>query len=124
MAIIGTTQRPFYMIGHLAGKEELVMRKYTLASSDARESVDLRVYAATIEAAVHEVMPTAAVIVEADCYCVEPTLKQGDAIRVGRMICRSALSQYCIQIPKLFSSVEIKPTTEEETKDGTKQNDG
>lgn len=100
------------------------MRKYTLASSDARGSVDLRAYAATIEAAVHEVMPKATVIVEADCYCVEPTPTQGDAIRIGRMICRSALSQYCIQMPKLFSSIEVKPKTEEEKKDGTKQNDG
>lgn len=100
------------------------MRKYTLASSDARESVDLRAYAAIIEAAVHEVMPKATVIVEADCYCVEPTPKQGDAIRIGRMICRSTLSRCCVQIPKLFSSIEVKPRTEEEKKDGTKQSNG
>ena len=124
MAITGTTQRPFYMIGHLAGKEELAMRKYTLASFDARGSVDLRTYAEIIENAVHEVMPHAVVQVEKDYYCVDPTPKQGDAIRIGRQICRSALCQYCVQIPKLFSSVEIKPVIEKEKKDGTKINGG
>ena len=124
VAITGTTQRPFYMIGHLAGKEELTMRKYTLASSDARSSVDLRAYAEIIESAIHEVMPHAIVQVEKDYYCVDPTPKQGDAIRIGRQICRSALCQYCVQIPKLFSSIEIKPVIEGEKRDGTKQSDG
>ena len=123
MAITGTTQRPFYMIGHLAGKEE-PMRKYTLASSGARNSVDLRTYAEIIESAVHEFMPHAAVLVEKDYYCVDPTPKQGDAIRIGRQICKSGLCRYCVQIPKLFSSVEIELVTEEEKKDGTKINGG
>lgn len=100
------------------------MRKYTLASSDARSSVDLRSYAEIIESAVHEVMPRAVVQVERDYYYVDPTPKQGDAIRIGRQICRSALCQYCVQIPKLFSSVEIKPLIEEEKKDGTKIDGG
>lgn len=124
MAITGTTQRLFYMIGRLAGKEEPTMRKYTLASSDARSSVDLRTYSKIITEAVYEVMPQAVVQVEKDYYCVDPTPKQGDAIRIGRQICKSGLCQYCVQIPKLFSSVEIEPETEEEKKDGTKQSDG
>lgn len=97
------------------------MRKYTLASSDARSGVDLRVYTDVIEGAVHNIMPAASVIVEQSCYYVDPTPTQGDAVRIGRQICRSELAQYCIQIPKLFSSVEIKPVVEEVTENGTKQ---
>lgn len=59
----------------------------------------MRTYAEIIENAVHEVMPHAAVQVEKDYYCVDPTPKQGDAVRIGRQICRSALCQYCVQIP-------------------------
>ena len=100
------------------------MRKYTLASSDARSSVDLRVYTEIIESAVHEFMPHAVVQVEKDYYCVDPTPKQGEAIRIGRQICKSGLCQYCVQIPKLFSSIEIEPIAKEEKKDGTTINGG
>lgn len=84
------------------------MRKYTLASSVDRPNVDLRVYAAVITEAVHAFMPTADVRVERDCYYVSPTPTQGEAIQIGRQICQYALKHYCIQIPKLFSSIEIK----------------
>lgn len=83
------------------------MRKYTLASSSARDSVDLRDYQQTIEDAVHTVMPTATVQVEASCYYVSPTPSQGDAVRIGRLICQSDLKVHCIQIPKLFSSINL-----------------
>ena len=83
------------------------MRKYTLASPSAKVSVDLRNYQNVIIEAVHEYMPTAVVRVEADCYYVSPTPSKGDAIRIGRKICESSLKEHCIQIPKLFSSIEI-----------------
>ena len=57
--------------------------------------------------AVQAVMPDATVTVERDCYYVTPTPKPGDARKIGRQICKSGLSQYCIQISKLFCSVEI-----------------
>ena len=78
------------------------MRKYTLASVDARNGVDLRDYEDIIVDAVHSVR------VEKDCYYVSPTLSKGDAVKVGRLICKSKLSRYCIHIAKLFSSVEVK----------------
>lgn len=87
------------------------MRKYTLASSDARSAVDLRNYRNIIESAIHEIMSQAIVTVEQDCYYVSPTPSKGDAIRIGRLICKSGLSSHCIQIPKLFSSIEIKEET-------------
>ena len=93
------------------------MRRYTLASPDARGVVDLRDFQEVIEAAVHEIVPSAQVVVEKDCYYVSPTPSKGDAIRIGRQICKSALNQYCVQIPKLFSSIEI----EEEDDDGKEQ---
>ena len=94
------------------------MRKYTLASRDAKEGVDLRDYQQIIEDAVHEVLPNATVQVEVDYYTVSPTPKQGDAVRIGRAICKSELKKYCVQIPKLFSSIEIE---EEKDDGGTKE---
>ena len=83
------------------------MRRYTLASVDARSQVDLRKYRQTIVDAVHALMPSAVVDVQKDCYYVSPTPKQGDAVKIGRIICKSALSKHCVHIPKLFSSVEV-----------------
>lgn len=92
------------------------MRKYTLASPSAKSMVDLRMFADVITEAVHQYMPLAAVRVEKDCYYVDPTPSQGDAIRIGRQICQSDLKVYCIQIPKLFSSIQIGGK-----KDGTRK---
>lgn len=84
------------------------MRRYTLASHEARNDVDLRDYEDVIIGAVHGVCPKANVRVEKDCYYVSPTLSKGDAVKVGRLICKSKLSRYCIHIAKLFSSIELK----------------
>ena len=83
------------------------MRKYTLASQNARKSVDLRNYTDIITDAVHSVMPTATVQVEKEFYTVNPAPSQGNAVKIGRIICQSQLKQHCIFIPKLFSSIEI-----------------
>ena len=93
------------------------MRKYTLAATDSKGTVDLRDYEAIITEAVLAVIPNAQVTVEPDCYYVEPTPKPGDARKIGRQICKSTLSQFCIQIPKLFTSIEItKEVTNEQSK--------
>lgn len=92
------------------------MRKYTLASSVAKTQVDLTAYTEVITEAVHEVLPKASVIVEKDCYYVSPAPSKGDAIRIGRAICKSALAQYCVQIPKLFNSISIQEVKHEERK--------
>ena len=84
------------------------MRKYTLASVEDRAQVDLRNYEAVITEAVHAFIPKASVRVERDCYYVSPTPTQGEAIKIGRQICQSDLKHYCVQIPKLFSSIELK----------------
>lgn len=97
------------------------MRKYTLVSGDARTKVDLRDYAATIEEAVHGIMPTATVKICESCYYVTPAPSKGEAIKIGRRICQSALAQYCVMIPKLFTSIEITDKTKEEPLDGTNQ---
>lgn len=95
------------------------MRKYTLASPDARVAVDLREHSDVIVAAVMDVMDDedVEVVVRKDCYYVSPTPDRGDAIRIGRLICKSALGKHCVQIPKLFSSIEV----EEEPNDETEQ---
>ena len=94
------------------------MRKYSLASRNAKDAVDLTNYSDIIAKAVTEVMGDAddlVVIIESDCYIVSPTPTQGQAVRIGRQICKSALSQYCVQIPKLFSSIEIKEVNHDQT---------
>ena len=85
------------------------MRRYTLASSGARSSVDLRKFSAFIEATVHEFMPNAEVTVECNYYTVSPTPQRGDAVRIGRKLCKNkALSKHCIKIPKLFNGETIE----------------
>ena len=90
------------------------MRKYTLASPESRLTVDLRDYCAIIESAVHEIMPTSKVIVEKDCYYVSPAPERGDAVKIGRLICKSNLNRHCIQLPKLFTSISIEEDNHEE----------
>ena len=90
------------------------MRKYTLASPESRLTVDLRHYQEIIESAVQEIMPAAKVIVESDCYYVSPSPKRGDAVKIGRAICKSNLNRHCIQLPKLFTSIPVKEDKHEE----------
>ncbi len=84
------------------------MRSYTLADRKARIAVDLQDFKEEIESAVREVMPDACVVVEKHSYTVSPAPKQGDAVRIGRKISRTALGKYCIKIPKLFCSEEVE----------------
>ena len=98
------------------------MRRYYLASPDAKQKVDLRDYEDVIVEAVMEVMKDVegvSVVVREQYYEVSPSPKRNFAVAIGRKICKSGLSQYCVQIPKLFLSKEEKPS-EEEKKDGKK----
>ena len=98
------------------------MRVYHLSSGDARRTVDLRDYAEVITNAVTSVMSEkdVTVIVDKDSYTVSPTPTQGEAIRIGRLICKSDLNQYCIQIPKLFTGENIE--TKEESNEPRNNN--
>lgn len=53
-------------------------------------------------------------------YEVSPSPDRGHAVAIGRMICKSGLSQHCVLIPKLFLSIEESP--KEEKKNGEKTN--
>lgn len=98
------------------------MRKYTLASMDARNDVDLRRFGRLIEETVLEVMPQATVQVERDCYIVSPTPSRGDAIRIGRKLSKNKLlGRYCIKIPKLFHGETI---VEKEDVNGKQKHNG
>jgi len=99
------------------------MRKYYLASQDAKQKVDLRDYEDVIVDAVMEVMrdvEDVSVVVHEKYYEVSPSPDRGHAVAIGRMICKSALSQHCVLIPKLFSSVEV--LSKEEQNDEEKTN--
>lgn len=97
------------------------MRKYTLANSLCRGSVDLRDYADVIVSAVLEFAPSATVVVKKDHYTVNEPLTQSQAVRIGRRICESDLSQHCVKMSKLFNSVVVK---EKANDDRSKQTGG
>lgn len=100
------------------------MRRYYLASPDAKQKVDLTDYEDVIVEAVMEVMKgveDVSVVVCEQYYEVSPSPKRSHAVAIGRKICKSGLSQHCVQVPKLFLSKEEKPS-EEEKKDGEKTN--
>lgn len=99
------------------------MRRYYLASQDAKQNVDLRDYEDVIVSAVMDVMKGVegvSVVVHERYYEVSPTPERKYAVAIGRKICKSGLSQHCVQIPKLFSSREV--LSKEEKKDGEKKN--
>ena len=83
------------------------MRKYSLANGSMRGVVDLRDYSDVIKAAVQEFAPGATVVVYQDYYTVLEPLTQSQAVKIGRRICESNLSQYCIKLSKLFNSKEV-----------------
>ena len=92
------------------------MRRYYLASPDAKQNVDLRDFEDVIVAAVMEVMKGVegvSVVVCEQYYEVSPSPKRNHAVAIGRKICKSGLSQHCVQVPKLFLSKEEKPGKEE-----------
>lgn len=97
------------------------MRKYTLANSLCRSSVDLRDYADVIVSAVLEFAPSVTVVVNKDHYTVNEPLTQSQAVRIGRRICESDLSQHCVKLSKLFNSVVVK---EQMNDDRSKQTGG
>lgn len=86
------------------------MRRYALASPEHKQNVDLRDYEDVIVAAVMAAMEDVediSVVVHERYYEVSPSPSRGAAIAIGRAICRSGLGKCCVQIPKLFSSVEV-----------------
>lgn len=97
------------------------MRVYHLSSSVARSTVDLRNYESVITEAVTTVMSgkDVTIVVYKENYTVSPAPSKSEAIKIGRLICKSALSQYCIQIPKLFTGENVKPKKEESNESRT-----
>lgn len=92
------------------------MRRYALASPDHKQNVDLRDYEDVIVEAVKTAMKDVddvSVVVYEKYYEVSPSPSRGAAIAIGRAICKSGLSKCCVQIPKLFSSIEVTKETEE-----------
>ena len=83
------------------------MKKYTLASPEARQTLDLTNYSTIITEAVHDVVPDAVVTVYKEYYTVDH-ISKGESIKVGRKICASVLGKYCITLNKLFSGKEVE----------------
>lgn len=100
------------------------MRRYTLASPEHKQNVDLRNYEDVIVEAVMAAMKDVegvSVVVHERYYEVSPSPSKGAAIAIGRAICKSGLGKCCVQIPKLFSSVEI--STDKEEKNDERKSD-
>lgn len=86
------------------------MRRYYLASLQHKENVDLRDFEDVIVSAVMAAMKDVegvSIVVHEKYYVVSPSPGRGAAIAIGRAICKSGLGKCCVQIPKLFSSVEV-----------------
>ena len=96
------------------------MRKYTLADGKKRNQVDLRDYEEVIKTAVEEFAPGVAIVVNKDHYLVTEQLTQSQAVKIGRRICESDLSRYCIKLSKLFNSKEVS----NDNRNKQKQNGG
>ena len=84
------------------------MRKYSLADASKRSVVDLRDYEGIIRAAIKEFAPEATVNIFKGYYTVTEQLSQSQAVKIGRRICESSLSQHCIKLSKLFNSKVVK----------------
>lgn len=85
------------------------MRRYSLASLDARQEVDLSNFKTIITKTVHDVMPNASVEVCKDYYTVSPTPTRSEAVRIGRMLSnKDILGKYCIYVPKLFYGEDVE----------------
>ena len=80
---------------------------HTTTNGSMRGMVDLRDYSDIITAAVQEFAPGSTVVVCQDYYTVLEPLTQSQAVKIGRRICESNLSQYCIKLSKLFNSKEV-----------------
>jgi hypothetical protein len=103
------------------------MRRYALASPEHKKYVDLRDYEDVIVAAVKEAMKNVddvSVVVHEHYYEVSPSPGRGAAIAIGRAICKSGLGKCCVQIPKLFSSIEVSCDKEEKNDGQTKNRMG
>lgn len=113
-----------FLYNYIAMQKGVIgMRRYYLASQDSKQKVDLRDYEDVIVAAVMDVMKDVkgvSVVVRERYYEVSPSPERKFAIAIGKAICKSGLSQYCVQIPKLFSSIEV--LSKEEKKNGEKKN--
>ena len=93
------------------------MRRYTLASTDARKDVDLRLFSSFIEETVHEFMPDAIVEVEQNYYTVSPTPQKGTAVRIGRKLSSNKeMGKHCVKISKLFYGTNIEEVIYEKQK--------
>ena len=93
------------------------MRKYSLADGSKRGVVDLRDYKDVIRAAVEEFAPGITVEIHQDHYVVFGQLTHSQAVKIGRKICESDLSQHCIKLSKLFNSTEVKEKSNEDRKE-------
>ena len=93
------------------------MRKYMLADGSKRSVVDLRDYEGIIKTAVEEFAPGIAVEVHQDYYVVFGQLTHSQAVKIGRKICESDLSQHCIKLSKLFNSTEVKEKSDDNRKE-------
>lgn len=92
------------------------MRKFSLASPEARETVDLTAHEKLITDTVKSIIPNAKVKVYEHFYTIDHVTK-GQSIKIGKVLSKSCnLGKYCIQISKLFSGTESE---EEMTFDNT-----
>ena len=87
------------------------MREFRLASSSASVNVDLWDFEELIISTVTTVIPKAKVKVYKDRYTIDDVSK-GESISIGKILAKTMMGHYCIQLSKLFCGTEIDETEE------------
>ena len=91
------------------------MREYTLQDPEYRQTTDLRDYKKIIEESVEAIVPGTAVTVLQDRYIIPSDISKGDLIKIGRLIAKSELGQYCVIRPILFKGENIDEDDDDST---------
>lgn len=78
------------------------MTKYRLEDTKKRKQVDLRNYKTLIITIVHDIHPGAKVKVVSDGYYLSDDISRGEKIKIGRLLAKTELGQYCLNRPVLF----------------------
>lgn len=82
------------------------MRKYVFANPIYRD-VDLTKYEDLIVEKIHEVVPSAKVVVQKDGYILDEDVTRGEVIKIGRNIAASDLWSYRYPRDLLFVGKKI-----------------
>jgi len=83
-------------------------KKYQLANTEFRKTINLCKYKKSIEEAVHQIKPDARIIVRKDGFEVYPELTKIESIQVSRILRSGCLEQFTMYRPCLFNGYIVE----------------